>query len=73
MDVSEAIKHAYKLHREWVSDREIREGKGYDLDRIHASMLQDYRYRRGKPQFAAVCQEIWGQFTLLGKIRKALA
>ena len=62
-----ALKHARYLYTMWVSAHgEI------DLDRIHASMLQDYQYRRGKPEFAAVCRDIRGQFVLLGKVRKAL-
>jgi hypothetical protein len=72
MTIHEAIKHAYNLHEMWVSAREIREGKGYDLARVHASMLQDFRYRRTRPVFADVVREIRGQFVLLGRVRLAL-
>jgi hypothetical protein len=73
MTAQQAITHAYRLHEVWIGVNDIRQGRGYDLNRIRASMLQDYRYRRGKPQFAGVAREIRGQLSLLGKVRKALA
>jgi hypothetical protein len=69
--IQEAIRHAYHLHKMWVGSGTAE--KPYDLDRVHASMLQDYRYRRKKPQFAGEVRENRGQFDLLGKIRKVLA
>jgi hypothetical protein len=66
-----AIRHANRLWEIWIGPL-CRKPQGFDFDRIHASMLQDYRYRRNKPQFAGVCREIRGQFVLLGKVRKAL-
>jgi hypothetical protein len=69
MTEMEAIRAARKLYEIWVSSAV----PGYNLDQIRKSMLQDFRYRRERPQFAAVTREIRGQLILLGKIRKVLA
>jgi hypothetical protein len=72
MKLTDAIRHAYELHRVWVSAREVREGKGYDLARVHKSMLQEYRYQRTLSGRVALAREIHGELVLLGKVRKAL-
>ena len=69
--MTNAIQHAYKLQEMWIGKRKPGE-IGFDFERIRRSMLQDYRYRRGKPQFSGVAREIRGQFVLLGKVRKTL-
>ena len=68
-----AIKQAYWLMERWIGTTEIRAGKGYDLDRIHASMLHEYRYQRTRADRKGVTSEIRGELVMLGKIRKALA
>ncbi len=74
MKFQTALQNAQHLYQMWISSKFPIDGVMTQgaLDRVHTSMLQDYRYRRGKPQFAAVCREIRGQFVLLGKVRKAL-
>lgn len=74
MQWTTALKNAQHLYQMWISSKFPIDGVMTEsaLNRIRASMLQDYRYRLGKPQFAAVCREIRGQFSLLGKIRKAV-
>lgn len=67
MEYMKAICKAGELYRIWVSG----DGK-VDLDRIHASIMQDLRWRRNKPQFAGVVREMRGHLVLLGKIRKAI-
>lgn len=70
MNWMEACRESQKLYQMWVGKVP---SEGVNLDRIHTSMLQDYRWRRNKPQFSGVVREIRGQFVLLGKIRKVLA
>lgn len=74
MTVTKAIAAAYALHTEWVSAREIREGLGYDLARIHASMLAEHRANLARPGRCTVecARETRGKLVLLGKIRKVL-
>lgn len=68
MEYMDAVRKAGELYRMWVS------GDGnVDLGRIHASILQDLRWRRDKPQYAGVVREMRGHLVLLGKIRKTLA
>jgi hypothetical protein len=47
----------------------------YDLDVIHRSMLQEYRWiRTGRAKVSpALITEVRGELIMLGKIRKALA
>lgn len=70
----EAIRTAYRLHEEWVSARDVREGRGFDLDRIHASMLAEHRANLARPGRCtpACARETRGALVLLGKVRKAL-
>ena len=74
MTIHEAINHAYRLHRKWVSDREISQGLGYDLDRIAASIRQEIQWNRRHPARCSktLQSEIIGESILLGKVRKAL-
>ncbi len=71
MNRSTAINAAYRLHIEWISEREILQGKGFDLDRIHKVMLTDYR-RRSSGVTQGYVRELRGQLILLGKIKKTL-
>lgn len=75
MTYSQAITHAYELHKEFVSERDIIMGKGFDLKRIHASLLQEFRWTRKTPgrMTPAAFSEIRGKLILLGKVRKAMA
>jgi hypothetical protein len=43
MTAFEAIRQAYRLHERWVSAKDVQLGRGYDLERIHASALQEHR------------------------------
>jgi hypothetical protein len=67
---AEAHSRAMFLYEKWVSfDKKL------DLDRIHASMLQEARWHRtGKSGASAgLISETKGELILLGKIRKVLA
>lgn len=72
MTVHEAINHAYRLQAEWVG---LHPGVCYDLNRIHASMLQEHRWNQERPARCtpACARETQGKLILLGKVRKALA
>ena len=72
MDTNTAILRAYDLQVMWVGTTDIQAGRGFDLDRIHRSMLQEYRFLRTRLDRKAVAKETKGQLVLLGKIRKAL-
>ena len=74
MPVTEAIKLAYHLHEKWVSAADIRTGRGFDLDRIHASMLQEHRANLASPARCTpeCARETRGELVLLGKVRRAL-
>ncbi len=73
MTASNAISKACELYSIWIGKATSIEACSPDgLKRIRSSMLQDFRYRRDKPQFAGVVREIRGQFVTLGKVRKAL-
>ena len=80
----EASNKAQMLWTKWVSDKPasgiLTHGLNapfvaYDLDRIHASMLQEARWHRtGKSSATpALISEVRGELILLGKVRKALA
>jgi len=71
MEVSQAIRTAYQLHAEWVGPVH----SGFDLDRIHASMLQESRWNTFMPSRCTPesARETRGKLVLLGKVRKALA
>lgn len=73
MTVSQAIKHAYRLQAEWVGKADS--GTCYDLNRIHASMLQEHRWNQERPARCTpeCAKETKGDLILLGKVRKALA
>jgi len=88
MDWNTANTEATKLWYKWVSSRpavgidgylqqsrDMADYKLYDLDRIHSSMLQEYRYIRQGTSRATpgLISEVKGELILLGKIRKALA
>jgi hypothetical protein len=72
MDTGTAINHAYRLQSEWVG--KPLPGTCYNLDRVHASMLQESRWNRVLPGrvTAANARETRGALILLGKVRKAL-
>jgi hypothetical protein len=74
MTWQEAVAIAYRLQAKWVGKVEPPD-VGYNLDRIHASMLQEARWHRtGKSSAsAALISETKGDLILLGKVRKALA
>ena len=83
MNRNEANTAAQKLWTKWVSDKPavsilthgpFAEHVSFDLDRIHASMLQESRFHRtGKSKASAgLISEVKGELILLGKIRKAL-
>jgi hypothetical protein len=70
MTHGQAISKSYELYEEWVSfDKQV------DLNRVHASMLQEYRWTLKNPgRMTAACfSELKGKLILLGKVRKALA
>jgi hypothetical protein len=73
MTIHDAIRTAYQLHLEWIGP--IRPGTSYDLNRIHASMLQESRWNRLSPARVtrANATETRGKLILLGRVRKALA
>lgn len=84
MTWQEANTHAYRLWAKWVSDKPhssiLTHGPyapyiAYDLDRIHASMLQEARWHRTGNSKAteSLIREVKGEMILLGKVRKALA
>ena len=75
MSKSRAISIAYRLHEEWVSAADIRRGQGFDLARIHASMLQEHHWNKERPArcSAASARETRGKLILLGRVRKALS
>ena len=65
----EAIKEAHRLHEKWVSfDKKI------DLDRSHASMLQEYRWQTspaGRLKVSCgLIAETRHELSILGKIRE---
>ena len=70
MTVAIAIQKAYDLQHEWVSTKE----SGFDLKRIHTSMLSEHRANRQYPKRCtpACARETKGKLILLGKIRKTL-
>lgn len=70
MTRNQAITHAYNLMHEWVTCKE----SGFNLDRIHASLLQEHRWNRRMPARVTVAnaRETRGKLILLGKVRKAL-
>lgn len=72
MTVSQAIEHAYRLQAKWVG---VHPGVCYDLNRIHASMLQEHRWNQERPARCTpeCAKETKGELILLGKVRKALA
>ena len=74
MTDTEAIRAAYELHAIWVSENDIKSGKGFDLDRIHASMLSEHRANLQRPGRCtpASARETRGALVRLGKVRKAL-
>jgi hypothetical protein len=72
MTQSEAIDFGYAMWAMWRSSTPFSSERPYDFDLIRESMLQDLRYRRGKPTFAGVTREIRGQLVKIGKARKAL-
>ena len=73
MDVMRAIQEAYRLQSVWVGKGSAE--KPFDLERIHASMLQEHRWNRERPARCtpACARETMGELILLGKVRKALA
>jgi hypothetical protein len=73
MTANTAINHAYRLQSEWVG--KPLPGSCYNLDRVHASILQEHRWNRRVPGrvTAANARETHGALILLGKVRKALA
>lgn len=70
MTTNQAIDKGYELMHEWVTCRE----SGFDLDRIHASILQEHRWNLRTPcrATAANRSETFGKLILLGKVRKTL-
>lgn len=72
MTRTEAASKARQFHEEWVGRIPVFET--YDLERIHASMLQEHRWNRQHPArcTSACAAETFGKLILLGKIRKAL-
>jgi hypothetical protein len=83
MTRNEANTKAQMLWTKWVSDKPAvsilthgpnAEHVSFDLDRIHASMLQESRFHRtGRSNATAeLISEVKGELILLGKIRKAL-
>lgn len=85
MTWTEANTHAYELWVRWVSSKphqghhngftEQADYQAYNLDRIHASMLQEARWHAtGKSKASpTLISEVKGELILLGKIRKVLA
>jgi hypothetical protein len=87
MTWTEANTKAYELWARWVSNRpavgingyirqtmDHNEYQAYDLDRIHASMLQEARWHATGRSAAspALISEVKGELITLGKVRKAL-
>jgi hypothetical protein len=74
MTITAAINRAYTMHIEWVSAKDITLGKGYNLGRIHTSMLAEHQANRHNPTRCsqACARETVGQLILLGKLRKIL-
>lgn len=83
MTSNEAITHAYRLWKKWVSARPAVGVNGYlihshetykafDLDYIHNCMLREYRWIRSGKVTPGLIREVKGELVLLGKIRKAL-
>ena len=72
MTITDAIQKAYALHTEWVGERP--QGRGFDLDRIQASIRQEIKWNKQRPMRStpACARETRGKAILLGKIRKAL-
>jgi hypothetical protein len=71
MDVSSAIKAAYKLQDEWVGKHP---GGGYSLSDIERSIKQEIAWNRQYPNRVtpANARETRGKLILLGKVKKAL-
>ena len=87
MNQQEAIQHAYRLWKKWVSFRPAYGRNGYlgyadspegyrafDLDKIHECMLHEARWHRtGKSNATpGLIKEVKGELILLGKVRAAL-
>jgi hypothetical protein len=83
MTWNEANTAAQNLWLKWVSANPAQsilthgpdtQHVSYDLDRIHASMLQEFRWHcTGRSSASAgLISETKGELILLGKIRKAL-
>jgi hypothetical protein len=75
MTLNQAILATYKLQVKWVGVTDIHEGRGFSLDRIHASMLHEHRANVQRPARCtrACARETMGELILLGKIRKILS
>ena len=79
MTWQEALREAMRLQRKWVGQAYIGQygctGSGYELDRIHSSILREARFHRsGKSTASAgLISETKGDLIRLGKIRKVLA
>jgi hypothetical protein len=74
MTWDEANTFAYEMWSMWVSDKphSTNPYQRYNLERIHAGMLQELRYTKTIPECKSVTTEIRGQLIKLGKARKAL-
>lgn len=69
MNANKAITESYRLYEKWVSfDKQV------SIDRIHASILQEFRANRANPSRCTIgcAKETIGDLILLGKIRKAV-
>jgi hypothetical protein len=70
MTHTQAITESYRLYEKWVSfDKRV------DLDRVHASMLQEHRFNLKNPARVspANASETRADLIRLGKVRAALA
>ncbi len=74
MTVQQAITIAYMLHKKWVSTNDISMGRGYDLERIRASIRSEMHYNLIRPERCTLeCKkETHADAILLGKASKAL-
>lgn len=78
MTLHEAYIKAAQLQTKWVGevpvDARLRGAANYDLDRIHASMLQEHRWNREHPARCSkgCAAETFADLIMLGKVRKAL-
>lgn len=73
MTFRDAIQHGYRLQEKWVG-KTHEPGVGFELDRIHASMLRESRWHRTGKSSATIglIKEVKGELVLLGKIRNTL-